>query len=278
MYEAFYHLQAKPFQLSPDPRFFYSSSGHRRAMAYLVYGVHQGEGFIVITGEIGAGKTMLANTLARRLASGNLVLGQVVSTQLKDDDIVRMVAASFGVPQDSSKAVLLTRVEQYLLVCHRHGKRALLIIDEAQNLPASSVEELRMLSNYVSAAKPLLQTFLLGQPEFRRTLQKPEMEQLRQRVIASCHLGPMDSAETQAYIVHRLQTAGWQGDPSFSADAFAAIHQHTGGIPRRINVLCDRLLLLGLLDELHAFTGREVAKVIEELPEFGSPGPRVSQE
>jgi putative secretion ATPase (PEP-CTERM system associated) len=279
MYEAFYHLQAKPFQLSPDPRFFYSSGGHRRAMAYLVYGVHQGEGFIVITGEIGAGKTMLAATLAGRLASGSLVVGQVVTTQLKDDDIVRMVAAAFGVPQDSSKAVLLNRLEQFLLVCHRHGKRALLIIDEAQNLPASSVEELRMLSNFVSAAKPLLQTFLLGQPEFRRTLQRPEMEQLRQRIIASCHLGPMESAETQAYIVHRLQTAGWQGDPSFSTDAFAAIHQHTGGIPRRINILCDRLLLLGRLDELHAFTAGEVAKVIEELPDFMPPGgPGASQE
>jgi len=267
MYEAYYNLQAKPFQLSPDPRFFFSSSGHRRAMAYLVYGVHQGEGFIVITGEIGAGKTMLANTLVRRLASGNLVLAQVVSTQLKDDDMVRMVAGQFGVSQDASKAVLLNRVEQFLLVCHRHGKRALLIIDEAQNLPASSVEELRMLSNYMSAAKPLLQTFLLGQPEFRKTLQSPEMEQLRQRIIASCHLGPMDSAETEAYIVHRLQTAGWQSDPSFSADAFAAIHRHTGGIPRKINILCDRLLLLGRLDELHALTSTEVAKVIEELPQ-----------
>jgi type II secretory pathway predicted ATPase ExeA len=174
--------------------------------------------------------------------------------------------------------VILNRVEQFLLVCHRHGKRALLIVDEAQNLPASSVEELRMLSNFISSGKPLLQTFLLGQPEFRRTLQSPDMEQLRQRVIASCHLGPMDRAETEAYIVHRLQTAGWQGDPSFGADSFTAIYEHTGGIPRRINILCDRLLLLGLLDELHAFTGREVAKVIEELPEFVSPGPRVSQE
>lgn len=277
MYEAFYHLQAKPFQLSPDPRFFYSSRGHRRAMSYLVYGVHQGEGFIVITGEIGAGKTMLANTLASKLSTGNLVLAQIVSTQLKADDMVRMVAAAFGVPQDSSKAVILSRVEQFLLVCHKHGKRALLIVDEAQNLPASSVEELRMLSNYVSAAKPLLQTFLLGQPEFRRTLQGPDMEQLRQRIIASCHLGPMDRAETEAYIAHRLQTAGWSSDPSFSDDAFDAIYQYTGGIPRKINILCDRLLLLGRLDEIHAFTGKEVATVIEELPqESGPPHPQVS--
>ena len=267
MYEAYYHLQAKPFQLSPDPRFFYSSRGHRRAMAHLVYGVHQGEGFIVITGDIGAGKTMLAGTLASKLASGNLVLAQVVNTQLMADDMVRMVAAAFGLPHDSSKAVLLNRMEQFLLLCHRQGKRALLIVDEAQNLPAASVEELRMLSNYVSATKPLLQTFLLGQPEFRKTLQSPEMEQLRQRVIASCHLGPLDSTETEAYIVHRLRTVGWQRDPSFSKDAFAAIHQFTGGIPRKINVLCDRLLLLGRLEELHAFTAKEVAEVMEELPQ-----------
>ncbi|MGB5082986.1 MAG: XrtA/PEP-CTERM system-associated ATPase [Burkholderiales bacterium] len=264
MYEAYYHFQGKPFQLSPDPRFFFSSRGHRRAMAYLVYGVHQGEGFIVITGEIGAGKTMLANTLARKMASSNLVLAQVVSTNLEADDIVRMVAAQFGLPQENSKAVLLNRVEQFLLARHRQGKRALLVVDEAQNLPATSVEELRMLSNFECAAKPLLQIFLLGQPEFRKTLQSPRMEQLSQRVIASCHLGPMDGTEVEAYIAHRLQTVGWRGDPSFSEDAFAAIHQHTGGIPRKINVLCDRLLLMGRLDEKHAFTGKEVAEVIDE--------------
>lgn len=265
MYEAFYHFRAKPFQLSPDPRFFFSSRGHRRAMAYLVYGSHQGEGFIVITGEIGAGKTMLANTLAHKLASRNMVLAQVVNTNLKADDMVRMVAAAFGLSQENSKAVLLNRVEQFLLTSHRQGKRALLVVDEAQNLPARSVEELRMLSNYVCAAKPLLQIFMLGQPEFRKTLQRPEMEQLRQRVIASCHLGPMSGADTEAYIVHRLQTVGWRGDPSFSRDALVAIHQNTGGVPRKINVLCDRLLLMGYLDKKHRFTDREVVEVIGEL-------------
>lgn len=243
-------------------------------MAYLVYGAHQGEGFIVITGEIGAGKTMLANTLAQRLASRNLVLAQVVSTQLHADDMVRMVAAAFGLPQDNSKAVLLDRIEQFLLASSRQGKRVLLIVDEAQNIPPGSMEELRMLSNFLAAGKPLLQTFLLGQPEFRKTLQDPEMEQLRQRVIASCHLGPMDSSETEAYVLHRLQTAGWQGDPSFSADAFAAIHQYTGGIPRKINVLCDRLLLMGCLDKKHALTGKEVAVVVDELRQEFAPAER----
>jgi general secretion pathway protein A len=273
MYEDFYKFRAKPFQLSPDPRFFFSSKGHRRAMAYLVYGVHQGEGFMVITGEIGAGKTMLVRTLARQLESQNVVMAQVVSTQLEADDLVRMVAAGFGLPHESNKAALLTRLEQFLLSTHRQGKRALLMVDEAQNLPAASVEELRMLSNFTSGEKPLLQSFMLGQPEFRRILQSPAMEQLRQRVIASCHLGPMDCPETESYITHRLQTVGWKGDPSFSEDAFAAIYQHTGGIPRRINLLCDRLLLMGFMDEKHALTGKEVAEVITELHQEFAPAP-----
>jgi putative secretion ATPase (PEP-CTERM system associated) len=271
MYEAFYHFQANPFQLSPDPRFFFSSRGHRRAMSYLVYGVHQGEGFIVITGEIGAGKTMLANTLARKMASLNLVLAQVVSTSLEAHELVRMVAAQFGLPQDNSKAVLLNRVEQFLVACQRQGKRVLLVVDEAQNLPERSVEELRMLSNFVCADKPLLQTFLLGQPEFRRILRSPEMEQLRQRVIASCHLGPLDRAETEAYIAHRLQTVGWRGDPSFDKDAFDTIYQYSGGIPRKINIICDRLLLMGALDKIHAFTFKEAAVVVEELRQEFAP-------
>jgi general secretion pathway protein A len=265
MYETFYHFQAKPFQLSPDPRFFFSSKGHGKAMAYLVYGVNQGEGFIVITGEIGAGKTMLARALARNVATRKIVLAQVVSTSLGADDLVRTVAASFGIPEEKHKAVLLKRVEQFLLACHKQGKRALLIVDEAQNLPVKSLEELRMLSNFNFSDAPLLQTFLLGQPEFRQTLQSPKLDQLRQRVIASCHLGPLDAAETQAYIAHRLHTVGWRNDPSFSSDAFAGIYEHTGGIPRKINMLCDRLLLMGRLEEKHAFVGQDVTEVFSEL-------------
>jgi putative secretion ATPase (PEP-CTERM system associated) len=268
MYEAFYHLQAKPFQLSADPRFFYSSKGHRRAMAYLVYGAHQGEGFIVITGEIGAGKTMLAATLAHHVASRNLVLAKVVSTNLEADDMVRMVAASFGLPQENSKSALLNAVEQFLLACHRQGKRALLVVDEAQNLPARSVEELRMLSNFVSADKPLLQTFLLGQ-EFRKRWRARQWSNSGSESFPP--LGPMSETDTAAYILHRLKTVGWHQDPSFSREAFAAIHQYTGGIPRKINIFCDRLLLLSRLDEKHAITVNAVAVVVNELQQEFAP-------
>lgn len=271
MYEAYYRLQGRPFQITPDPRFFFSSKGHRRAMAYLVYGASQGEGFIVITGEIGAGKTMLARMLARKLESQDLAMAQVVSTQLEADDMLRMVAVAFGLPHEGNKAILLRDLEQFLLACHRQGKRALLLVDEAQNLPLSSVEELRMLSNFQYGEKPLLQSFLLGQPEFRRTLQSPAMEQLRQRIIASCHLGPIESTETEAYIMHRLHTVGWRDDPSFDVDIFPDIHRYTGGIPRKINVLCDRLLLMGRLDEKHVLTRKEVAGVIADLQEEFAP-------
>ncbi len=184
-----------------------------------------------------------------------------------------MVAAAFGLPyENSGKASLLIGLEQFFRQCDQQGKRALLVVDEAQNLSPRTVEELRMLSNFQTDDRPLLQTFLLGQPEFRETLLSRDMQQLRQRVIATYHLGPMDLAETQSYIEHRLTTAGWQGNPSFDEDAFAAIHDYTAGIPRKINNLCDRLLLMGYLEKLHGFGGPEVNEVIRDIQqEFDVP-------
>jgi putative secretion ATPase (PEP-CTERM system associated) len=266
MYESFYGLTAKPFQLSPDPAFFFGSRGHRRAMAYLEYGLHQAEGFIVVTGEVGAGKTTLVQQLLRRLPVNNVVPVQIVTTQLEAEDLVRIVASSFGLPTDTSdKSTLLIRLEQYLRQLHAEGKRALLIVDEAQNLGARAIEELRMLSNFQVGTKAILQSFLLGQPELRDLMQRPEMRQLKQRIIAAYHLGPLDRAETQQYIEHRLAHVGWKNDPAFDTAAFDRIFAVTHGIPRRINSLADRLLLSGFLAERHQLGEQDVVEVADEL-------------
>jgi general secretion pathway protein A len=272
MYESYYKLSAKPFQLKPDPSFFYGSKGHRRAMAYLEYGLSQGEGFIVITGEIGAGKTTLVRNLFRKLQQ-NVVAAHIANTHVDADDIVRMVAAAFDIPfQDVSKAAILASLEQFFRRCDAEGKRILLVVDEAQNLSVRAVEELRMLSNFQTDEHSLLQTFLLGQPEFRKILLSPSMQQLHQRVTATCHLGPLDVNDTRSYIEHRLRTAGWTGTPAIEDSAFAKIFDHTKGIPRKINTLCDRVFLHGYLEELTIFTEQEVATVIKDiLEEAGVP-------
>lgn len=268
MYETYYGLSAKPFQLRPDPHFFFGSKGHKRAMAYLEYGLSQGEGFIVITGEVGAGKTTLVRNLLNKIPTDQIVAAHIVNTSLDPEDTLRMVVSSFGLPYEgASKAELLNRLEQFLRGVDRQGKRALLVIDEAQNLNARTVEELRMLSNFQTDDRSLLQTFLLGQPEFRATLHSPGMQQLRQRVIASYHLGPMDAQETRAYVEHRLATVGWNGDPAFDDGAHAAIFGYSGGIPRKTNTLMDRVLLMGYLEEMHAFGEADINTVVRDIAE-----------
>ena len=268
MYDSFFKLTGKPFQLNPDPSFFYGSRGHKRAMAYLEYGLHQSEGFIVITGEIGAGKTTIVRSLLEQLDSNRVVAANLVSTQIDASDILRMVAAAFGVPgRNLDKAGLLLALETFLVSVAASGKRALLIVDEAQNLTPAAVEELRMLSNFQLEDHALLQSFLVGQPEFRDIMQSGDMQQLRQRVIAACHIGPMDHEETRGYIEHRLKCAGYTGEPLFEIDACEAIHKASGGIPRRINSLCDRLLLSGFLAGKKEFGLAEVEEVAKELNE-----------
>ena len=268
MYESFYGLTGKPFQLNPDPAFYFGSRGHKRAFAYLQYGVYQSEGFIVITGEIGAGKTTIVRSLFEQLDRDRLVAAQLVSTQLDADDVLRSVSAAFGLPAKAvDKATLLASLEAFLCQLAIDGKRALLVVDEAQNLTPRAVEELRMLSNFQLGEQALLQSFLIGQPELRDMMHGQQMQQLRQRVIASYHLGPMDKAETQAYIEHRLVHVGWKGDPSIDAAAFELIYTLSGGIPRRINTICNRLLLAGYLQEKHAFGTDDVQAIAREIRE-----------
>lgn len=267
MYDSYYKLKGKPFQLAPDPFFFFGSSTHKRALAYLRYGLSQGEGFIIVTGDVGTGKSTLVRTLFGSLENKkDIVAGELVNTQLDSADILRMVAATFGLAHKSSeKTSLIKNLENFFISRQREGKRCMLVVDEAQNLPLESLEELRMLSNLHSDGKTLLQIFLLGQSEFRENLAVPHLEQVRQRITASYHLAHLSAEETQAYIEHRLKKVDWADNPVFTAEAYQQIFEFTEGIPRRINTICDRLLLYGFLEEKHRIDGEIVNTVAEEI-------------
>ncbi len=266
MYTEFYKLQALPFQLTPDPRFFFGSAVHNRAMAHLTYGLNQGEGFIIITGEVGAGKTTLVGYLLATVDAARYVAAKIVTTHLGGDDMLRMVAAAFGLDQEGAdKATLLGRFEGFLATRYVRGRLCLLVVDEAQNLSVSALEELRMLSNFQIGEHVPLQSFLLGQPQFRNLLASKQLDQLRQRVIAAYHLDPLGDDDTRAYVKHRLRTVGWDRDPEITPAAFAEIYHHTEGVPRRINTLCSRLMLFGFLEELHQIDGEAVVQVAEDL-------------
>ncbi len=268
MYEAFYGLSGKPFQLNPDPSFYFGSRGHKRAFAYLEYGLVQGEGFIVITGEIGAGKTTVAQNLVNHLDAERVVAAQLVSTQLDADDLLRSVATAFGIRiKHEDKARMIAEIEAYLTALVLSRKRALLIVDEAQNLSPRAIEELRMLSNFQLGNQALLQSFLVGQPGLRELMQSPMMQQLRQRVIASYHLGPMEREETKAYVEHRMRCVGWQSRPRFDPGAYDLIHAFCSGIPRKINTLCNRVLLAAYLGEKQVITRQDVEVVTREITE-----------
>ncbi len=269
MYEKFYGLDGSPFLLTPDPRFFFSSSNHRRAITHLVYGLDQREGFIVITGEVGAGKTMLVEQLWHQLNRNSYAVSKVVTTQVSGDDLLRLVMDGFGlnILPGTEKSELLRRFENMVREQRNAGRRCVLVVDEVQNLSFAALEELRMLSNINVEGKASVQTILLGQPQFRPMLASRDAEQLRQRVLASFHLGPMAEVETRLYIEHRLKTVGWTDSPHWEEDAFAAVHRHTGGTPRRINTLCSRVLQFGALEQRTTITGAMVDEVAEEMAE-----------
>ncbi len=274
MYTDFYGLSGFPFQLTPDHRFFFDSGPHRRAMAYLNYGLSKGEGFIVITGEVGAGKTTMIDHLLFQLEGRPITTARVVTSQIEANDLLHLVADAFGIATDvRGKGQLLSRIGAFLTETHAAGQHTLLIIDEVQALSGSALEELRMLSNFGMGNRSMLQICLVGQPEFRNTLARSSLEQLRQRIIASHHLYPLDAEETRGYILHRLGQVGWQNVPALSDDVFDTVHAGTGGIPRKINVLCDRLLLFGYLEEKTALTGQDVEEVLMDMREEMIPPP-----
>lgn len=275
MYEGYYNFTAKPFRLTPDPKFLYKSKGHARALAYLQYGLHSGEGFVIVTGDVGTGKTTLMRTLMESIKRERIAAAQITTTQLDSQELLRLIVSSFNIrpqnlPQNVPKAQLLYDIEAFLLARAKEKKRVLLIVDEAQNLPVESLEELRMLSNIQYGDSAILQSFLLGQREFQDTLRSGSLEQFRQRVLTSYHLGALSQEETTEYIHHRLGMVGWKGDPAITEMAYQRIFEQTQGVPRKINTFCDRLFLYGSLEELHEFDENTVNHVINErLNEIG---------
>jgi len=266
MYDRFYGFSEEPFRLSPDHHFAYQHRGYKKARAYMAYAFMRAEGFVMVTGRPGTGKTTLVGALAEDLASERAQIANLVCSQLEADDLLSMVAHEFGVDIGiTNKGQQLQYLSRGLQKWHREGRRALLIVDEAQDLSTTAMEELRLLTNIQINGKPLLQVFLLGQPELRELILRPEMEQVHQRIVAASHLLPLEPDETEDYIKHRLGAAGWRNDPAISKAVYPLVFKFSEGIPRRINLICSRLMLHGSVEGLHRIGGADVRTVVEEL-------------
>jgi putative secretion ATPase (PEP-CTERM system associated) len=280
MYDEFYGFSGRPFQLTPDPAFYFESATHRKALSYLGYGLGQGEGFVVVTGEVGAGKSTLVAHLMATIDRQRLTAGQIVTSALDGAELVHVAAQAFGLGvAGKDKAGALHASESFLQAEARAGRRCLLVVDEAQSLSQPALEELRMLSNFQLGAHPLLQILLLGQPEFRKVLaDDPALEQLRQRVIATHHLEPMNPEEVGAYVEHRLGKVGWTGNPAFDREVYLALAEATGGIPRRINQVASRLLLLGAVERAERIDGALLAATLDDMARDGAaPAPKSAE-
>ncbi len=268
MYNKFYNLTRKPFQLNADPDFFFGSKIHSRALAYMNYGLTQGEGFVVVTGEPGLGKTMLVRQLVHNLNTDNIVIGVMVTSHVDSDETIKIVAATFGIRYEGDdKTTTLEQIKDYFIEQVQQGKRVLLIVDEAQHLPKGALEELRMLADFVVDGIIPFQVFLVGQKELAQTLYGPDMDQFRQRIVATFQLKALTEEETKVYILFRLEKAGWEHNPEFEDAVFQDIFIFTEGIPRKINTFCDRLLLYGYLEELEIIKPSDIEKVIKEILE-----------
>lgn len=254
--------------MSPDHRFCYKHTQYAKAMAYMAYAFMRGEGFVLITGNPGTGKTTLVGNLLESLADENVTVGNLVSTQLTADDLLRMVAFSFGIEvEGAEKSLVLQRLTNKFTDLFMNGGRALLIVDEAQDLSAAALEELRLLTNLQRDGKPLLQIFLLGQSELRDLVHSAGLEQVHQRIVAASHLQPLKETEARAYVEHRLSAVGWVNDPEISSAVYPVIFKFSEGIPRRINLFCSRLFLHACVERRHRICLEDAKAVVIELQE-----------
>lgn len=265
MYEAYYGFSEKPFALSPDPKYLYLSQTHREVLGHLVYGIEEGEGFMAISGEVGTGKTTLCRTLLERLAE-SCEIAFLFNPTLTPTDLIKAINAEFGLSTfGDSRAELIDVLNTFLLEQHDEGRRVLVIIDEAQNLPTDTLEQLRLLGNLESQTSKLLQILLLGQPELDTKLEANELRQLRQRISVWWRLEPLQKQETREYIRHRLRLASGTSRPFFDERALASIHALSGGVPRVINVLADRSLLASFGEDADQVDAATVATVANEI-------------
>lgn len=273
MYESHFGITGPPFQLTPDPSFYFDSKGHHRALTEFRRGLTEGSGFVVVSGEIGAGKTTLVRTLLAELDPTSVAVAQILSTQLQADELLGAILFAFGVTGDHGPETdLASTVRQFLVSLAREQRRAVLIVDEAQNLHQAAFEQLVSLITPESADEAALQICLVGQPELRDIVASRDLRHLGERIVVSCHLGPIDQAETGSYIEHRLRKVGWAGNPGFDAAAFDEVFRWTQGVPRKINLLCNRLMLSRFLTQQTQIDAATVAQTARDLRvEIGDP-------
>lgn len=247
MYTEHYGLREKPFSLTPDPRYLYLSASHREALAHLLYGIEQGEGFIAVTGEVGTGKTTLCRTLLERV-SDDAEVAYLFNPRLDGHELLQAIHRELGLPADGSRAELMDRLNRFLLEASRKGRRVLVLVDEAQNLPVDTLEELRLLSNLETSTEKLLQIVLFGQPELDALLDSHELRQLRQRIGVRWRLETLTEPEARDYVRHRLRVAAGADSDLFSPAALRELRRRSRGVPRLVNLLADRALLAGYAD------------------------------
>lgn len=264
-YKAFFGLSMKPFELVPNPAFLYMSRTHRKALSYLDYGIREGAGFVLLTGEVGCGKTTLVRNLMRQLDE-TIILSKVFNTKVSSEQLVSMINDDYGLDvKGKDKTALIKDLYDFLIEMLASGKRPVLIIDEAQNLAPELLEEVRMLSNLETDTSKLLQIVLVGQPELRAVLAAPELRQFRQRISVSAHIGNISRDETALYILHRLSVAGNREAVAFDEQALDLIYRYSRGTPRLVNIICDFVLLTAFADRTKSVSYLMVADIVRDL-------------